>query len=201
MQPLVLPSDRITAREQFGVLLNDLRLTGEAIEIGTYVGDFAIPLLSTWHGRLLHVIDPWESYAGYEKDCLFNENLPEKYKVFCEKIARFKHRVKIHKAMSQDIAGRFADNSMDFIYIDGNHEYSFAKKDLHLYWPKVKPGGIFAGHDFDAGSWADDCRKAVLEFFAELHLPIFFVPGDAYSWYVHKPIVRTVEMAPAALGV
>jgi hypothetical protein len=41
--------------------------------------------------------------------------------------------------------------SCDFVYIDGNHSYSHVKEDLRLWFPKVKRGGVFAGHDyFDA---------------------------------------------------
>jgi len=39
---------------------------------------------------------------------------------------------------------------VDFVYIDGNHRYEYVKKDIELYYPIVKIGGVFGGHDFKA---------------------------------------------------
>jgi hypothetical protein len=34
------------------------------------------------------------------------------------------------------------------VYIDGNHDYLFVKKDIELYYPLVKVGGVMGGHDY-----------------------------------------------------
>jgi predicted O-methyltransferase YrrM len=49
-------------------------------------------------------------------------------------------------------AEKFADKSIDFCFIDGNHTYDFVKKDIQAWIPKVKTGGIIAGHDIDRES-------------------------------------------------
>merc|ERR1712216_935605 len=36
----------------------------------------------------------------------------------------------------------------DFIYLDGAHDYVNVKAEMYLYWPKVAPGGMLAGHDY-----------------------------------------------------
>jgi predicted O-methyltransferase YrrM len=41
----------------------------------------------------------------------------------------------------------FADGSLDMVYIDACHRYDDVLSDLERWWPKVKPGGILAGHD------------------------------------------------------
>jgi hypothetical protein len=38
--------------------------------------------------------------------------------------------------------------SLDMIFIDADHDYGAVKKDLINYYPKLKKGGIFAGHDY-----------------------------------------------------
>lgn len=50
---------------------------------------------------------------------------------------------------SFDRAKDFEDRSIDFIFIDANHTYEFVSKDIAAYLPKMKPGGIMAGHDFN----------------------------------------------------
>ena len=66
----------------------------------------------------------------------------------------------IQKA-STEAAKDFKTESIDFIFIDANHEYSEVTKDIQAWFPKLKKGGSMLGHDF----WADDVKRAVLDFF------------------------------------
>jgi len=52
---------------------------------------------------------------------------------------------------------------LDFVYIDGNHRYEYVKKDIALYYPKIKVGGVIGGHDFKRDE--PGVIKAVMEFF------------------------------------
>jgi hypothetical protein len=45
-------------------------------------------------------------------------------------------------------ASLIAPESLDFVYIDASHDYESVKQDLACWWPKVKFGGMFAGHDY-----------------------------------------------------
>jgi predicted O-methyltransferase YrrM len=47
-----------------------------------------------------------------------------------------------------EAAAYFADESVDFVYVDARHDYTSVKQDLETWWPKVKRGGILAGHDY-----------------------------------------------------
>lgn len=58
--------------------------------------------------------------------------------------------VNLIKGHSQDVFSKYADETLDFCFIDGSHEYEDVKKDIQAYLPKVKKGGILAGHDYDA---------------------------------------------------
>lgn len=40
------------------------------------------------------------------------------------------------------------DKSYDFIYLDGDHSYEGVKAELPLFWGKIRPGGVLAGHDY-----------------------------------------------------
>ena len=65
-----------------------------------------------------------------------------------ERLAPFRSKLRICRNFSTVCAGEMADESIDFVYIDARHDYKGAMQDLHAYWPKVRPGGIFAGHDY-----------------------------------------------------
>jgi len=62
----------------------------------------------------------------------------------------------------------FSDNEIDFVFVDANHSYEAVIEDLKHWYPKLKPGGIIAGHDF----WADSVRSAVLTFFKDKNLNV-----------------------------
>lgn len=42
----------------------------------------------------------------------------------------------------------FDDGSLDFVFIDADHRYEGVSRDIDAWAPKVKRGGILAGHDF-----------------------------------------------------
>jgi predicted O-methyltransferase YrrM len=49
---------------------------------------------------------------------------------------------------SWDAASQFEDKSLDFVFIDADHVYESVKRDIIAWLPKIKPGGIIAGHDY-----------------------------------------------------
>ncbi len=87
----------------------------------------------------------------------------EKYK---EEQAKAKERLKEYKDQIEWIKNFASQGSkkinekLDFVYIDGNHEYESVKKDINNYYPLLKENGLLAGHDFD---WKGVTR-AVTEF-------------------------------------
>lgn len=52
------------------------------------------------------------------------------------------------KVLSSEAARTFATESVDSVFIDGNHNKQFVAMDIEFWWPILKPGGIMAGHDF-----------------------------------------------------
>lgn len=72
---------------------------------------------------------------------------------------------------------------MDFIYIDGDHSYSQAKKDMKNYFLKVKKGGLLAGHDITGKKDNWGVARAFLEFCSEKGLKPRITRTD---WYIIK---------------
>ena len=56
----------------------------------------------------------------------------------------------------------YEDNSLDFVFIDASHEYEDVKADILSWLPKVKIGGILAGHDYNT---FEGVNRAVDEIF------------------------------------
>jgi len=81
---------------------------------------------------------------------------------------------------TSDIAKeKIDDNSIDLLFIDGNHSYKQVKRDLENYWPKVKIGGVLMGHD----SHLSGVIKALREVFGREELILL---RKSKIWMVRK---------------
>lgn len=107
-----------------------------AAEVGSYAGESARIMLNT--GRVTHItcIDTW---AGK-----FAEVEPH----FDALAAEHPGRVRKVKAASPAAANLFEDGTFDLLYVDADHAYDAVKADLLAWWPKVRDGGVVAGHDY-----------------------------------------------------
>ena len=154
-------------------LLERLPKRAVCAEIGVYQGRFSELILRIARPKKLHLIDPWK----YEADPAYDQSFMGGAKGQSQARMDAMHdtvvkvfksrRVDIHRAGSAECSSLFPDNYFDWIYIDGNHQYEFVKRDLELYFSKVKGGGLIAGDDYDRGPnhWSKDgVKHAVDEF-------------------------------------
>jgi predicted O-methyltransferase YrrM len=78
-------------------------------------------------------------------------------------------KVTIHSPMSSvDASKLYADASLDFVMIDADHSYEGVRSDIDAWLPKLKVGGILAGHDF--AHYFPGVIRAVLESFDRVEL-------------------------------
>lgn len=87
--------------------------------------------------------------------------------------------VEIIETTSDKAAGKIPANSIDLVFIDGNHKYRQVKKDIFNYWPKLKQGGVMLGHDYYKKF--PGVKKAVEESF-----PKFIICDKSVIWKVRK---------------
>lgn len=181
-------------RDELGAFLNEAGLTSFGVEVGSQAGIFAATVLAKWRGRGLTLVDPWEfqprsTYADIGNDPTGQAGAFTS----ARRLAESDVRVRLLRGYSPDVAERFPDGSLDFVYIDGNHSYPAVTADLHAWYPKVRPGGMFAGHDYldgIIGGCLFGVRTAVNDFAESLGLTVAFTVADPpfVSWYFRKPI-------------
>jgi SAM-dependent methyltransferase len=75
-------------------------------------------------------------------------------------LRRAAHPFALIHAESAIGAGFLPDSSVDYCFIDAGHMYDEVKADIAAWVPKMKPGGIMAGHDFNQVPVADAVREA-----------------------------------------
>jgi len=116
------------------------------VEVGVAQGEFSKLIVVGNEQIQLYGVDPWEPYKGY-KDYIKQESFNELYNEAQHRLQYFK-RFHFVRKYSMDAAKDFEDNSLDFVYIDANHEYEYVKQDIIEWTKKVRSGGIVSGHDY-----------------------------------------------------
>lgn len=139
-------------RRDLGHLLNARGLIKIGAEIGVFKGEFAEQILRTWRGEKLLLIDPWRHLPDYlDSWNLSDEEMEENFEQTRRRLVEFGNRVDFMRMLSREAAPIVDDGSLDFIYIDANHSYAAVRRDLDVWYPKLRLGGLMSGHDyFDA---------------------------------------------------
>ena len=161
-------------------------------EIGIGEGTHASFFLRELDIDLVFLIDPHTAYK--------DERITRKLEVIRgwekrahERLDGYKHKIRWIKEKSADATRLIANDSLDFVYIDGNHTHESVAEDIFLYYPKVKEGGLLSGHDYDYKS----VKKAVDEFVGRENLKLhiedmgpgqFSDKGKKYDWWIWKII-------------
>jgi hypothetical protein len=93
----------------------------------------------------LHCIDPWEVYDEYD-DIKVQRTLVMNYAFTRKRLKPYD--CNIIRKTSMDAVKDFKPESLDFVYIDGNHRYEYVKDDIQEWSKIVKKGGVVSGHDY-----------------------------------------------------
>jgi len=150
-------------------------LTG--VEIGVLHGKNAERILKTLSIQKLYLIDPYELYIEVSGELSDTRNALQECK---KRVSKSGEKVKFIIKKSSEAVNEIPDD-LDFVYIDGNHAYEFVKKDIELYYPKIKTGGVLGGHDFALST--KGVFKAVMEFVTDNELKLH---GEDTDWWVVK---------------
>ena len=119
------------------------------VEIHNSGKDIKLDCVDTWNGSEEHV-----GYDILENDGLYNE--------FISNIEPISHIINPIRMESLKAVDLYEDESLDLVFLDASHKYEDIKADILAWYPKVKKGGIFAGHDYP--TWTQVVR-AVDEYF------------------------------------
>lgn len=129
-------ASRITLAELFAELDYS-----EGAEVGVRMGHYSHELLSKNPKLHLRCIDPWTPYGKVSQE---RQN---QYYHRCENLLS-PFNVEIIRKTSMEALSLIPDASLDFVYIDGRHEFDFVMQDIIEWSKKVRSGGIVSGHDY-----------------------------------------------------
>ena len=151
---------------------NENGATGKAVEIGAYSGEGTM-VLAKYFKEVL-AVDPWLN--GYDIQDVASQQCPMKF-VFAKFHENTKDlgNVNYSQRKSLDALEIVEDGSLDLVYVDGDHRYEAVLADLKGWLPKLRAGGVMAGHDWSFQA----VKKALSEVFPDKETFIF--QGDSWA--------------------
>ncbi len=155
-------------------------------EIGVWKGDSAsylASLVKNRQGAEVYAVDVFENNYNFKEQPGLYKQVPFIYNEYRKTLAKYNvlDFVKTIKSLSWLAADNFRNNYFDFVFIDADHSYESVKKDIKAWLPKVKKGGILAGHDYNPNANNGDVIRAVNEFFSP-----FVKTAEGFVWYIVK---------------
>ena len=148
-------------------------------EVGCKEGRTTEYLLSAFPDSVVIAIDPWEnipneaeSYDEWDFEAIKAE--------FYRRTDEYKDRRVVLPVTSVEAAEEMKSGSLDMVFIDAAHDYENVRNDIEAWYPKVRQGGLIAGHDWQHKF--PDVQRAVTSQFNALHVQVF---SDSV-WAVRK---------------
>lgn len=121
------------------------------LEIGSYKGESAFLFACSKVFDEIYCIDP---HSGEEEALdIFNDTWLDVRREFYNNVRHFKN-INLINDYSYNVSDIFKDQSIDLVYIDGNHSKEGLEKDINLYLPKCKH--FIGGHDYNEKSEQKD---------------------------------------------
>lgn len=125
------------------------------VEVGVQRGLYSEVIARENPQMKVYGVDPWTTFktcdASEERRRTESHASQDMCDAFYEetkqRMAKYGN-YEIIKEYSVDAVKRFEDESIDFVYIDANHQYEFVMDDIKEWSKKIRKGGIISGHDY-----------------------------------------------------
>lgn len=150
-----------------------------------YLGSKLVAEIGVFKGRLMrsvmrsvasdvvdewHAIDTWTSNEDWYPGMGDQARWDEYYQGVCKYMPWFK-QLRVYRMSSDVAAPMFKDGYFDMVYLDGDHTYGGVSRDVKAWLPKVRKGGVLAGHDYNPLGKYDrklcDVDRAVDDYFGQ----------------------------------
>lgn len=143
--------DRVSFCADFITSIDTRRMA----EIGVYRGGYATKILAACPTiETYYMIDPWQHLDDWHKPTNKNDQTFSKFYAEMQRNTDFAATKRvILRGRTTEVIDQIPEESLDFVYIDGDHTLRGITIDLLRAYPKVRPGGWICGDDFTSSVW------------------------------------------------
>lgn len=137
-------------QDLYSAIVKSLSNESHIVEIGAWKGTssayMAVEIINSKKSIKFDCIDTWQgSEVDEHQQDPDIQNLFETFINNMKPVAGFYNPIRLP---SVDAAKLYNDASLDFVFIDGAHDYENVCADIIAWLPKVKIGGYLGGHDY-----------------------------------------------------
>lgn len=174
------------------------------LEIGVAGGNHIHNIFKRTKVEKMYGVDPYINYGDkeeepFKKDMIYllkgkkkilnnskklNDKFDELYQHTKKKLSIYQSKVELIRLPSIEAAKKFKDEELDFVFIDGAHDYENCLIDIKTWYQKVRINGFVMGHDYNSEMFPG-VTIAVKEFFNEKKLSVT-VDKKSEVWYAKK---------------
>jgi len=154
------------------------------LELGVWTGENFAYILQQCPGiKTLYGIDQYKPYQDWNRP-ITQEMIDDVKRQALENIEASGHKDKVilHEVSAVEGLSLIPDGSLDWIFVDGDHSYEGTLSDCEKYYPFLKKGGFFCGHDYSS---IEAVHQAVSDFRAKNNItaPINLSKNSTFFWY------------------
>jgi len=153
------------------------------VEIGTCRAESTVFLLDKCSNiKKIYTVDPYKAYQDWNGE--ITQETVDKFRVIAQtNLKKYGDQAEMVRMESVDFAKKCKKDKIefDFIFVDGDHSYEGTLADCEAYYPLLKNGGVFCGHDYQS---LDSVRQAVNDFRKNNNIsaPLNLSTNSAFFW-------------------
>jgi predicted O-methyltransferase YrrM len=129
-------------------------------EVGVWEGETSRILLQGLPGLRLYLVDPWHASAG---EAQRDQAACDAAMTRTAGATAFAADRRVVVPCGHERAAGFVPGGLDLVFLDADHGQEATREAIAAWWPKVRPGGLLAGHDYGNPNYPG-VRAAVDEF-------------------------------------
>lgn len=161
------------------------------VEIGSFKGRssscMAVEIVNSNKDIRFDCVDTWSGSEEHQKDGVAEDSTVvagDLFQQFLDNTKQFSDIIHTVRLPSQEAHNLYDEESLDFVFIDAAHDMINVLKDICGWLPKVKKGGIIAGHDY--GGAHIGVNNAVDLYFGDIIQTEVQTFKDCSWWLVNK---------------
>lgn len=165
-----------TFPQLYSKMVEKFKSNSHFVEVGTWKGTsaayMAVEIINSNKQIKFDCIDNWigsEEHTNPNSDKYeigFKNNPDFLFQTYLKNIEPVKNIINSIRLPSYEASQKYEDNSLDFVFIDAAHDFDNVLLDVKSWYPKVKIGGVIAGHDY---TWHEPVKRAVDKYFGKIH--------------------------------
>ena len=161
----------------YSLMVQVAPLKAHFVEVGTWKGKsasyMAVEIANSGKDIRFDVVDHWGGSTEHQGDSSI-ETVGNVFNDFVNNTRPVEKYINTVSCDSVVAASAYTTGSLDFVFIDGSHEYEAISADIRAWFPKVKVGGYIGFHDYE-GPIEKAVRDSGLSSFGKQYYRTFLV--------------------------